>query len=91
MNQPSRAFETTGTLEDGLRIRLDGPIPEAPGQRVRVIVLLDEAQDMDEGAWLRTASGQAAFADLADEPELYSLADGTPFDGRSDGQADAER
>lgn len=80
MSQSSRAFEATGTLEDGQRIRLDGSIPEHPGQRVRVIVLLDDEGDIDEAAWMRAATGSHAFADLADEPEIYGPNDGIPYD-----------
>jgi len=80
MSQSSRAFEATGVLEEGQRIKLDRVIPESPGRRVRVIVLVDQEAEIDEAAWLRAAVGSHAFADLADEPEVYGPNDGKPYD-----------
>lgn len=79
MNHISRAIETTGTVEEGRRITLDRPLPEIGHGRVRIIVLLDEEVDVDDDEWLRAASANPAYAFLADEPDLYTLADGKPF------------
>jgi len=71
--------EATGTIEEGRRINLDQSLPDIGRRRVRLIVFLEEDTDIDEQEWLRAASTNSAFAFLADEPNLYTLADGEPF------------
>ena len=47
---------------------------------VRVIILLPDADEPSERAWLAAAASNQAFDDLADPREnLYSLDDGEPF------------
>jgi hypothetical protein len=75
------AIETTGIVDAqhtscGWMSRL--PIP---GQsRVRVIVLVPEAEDISEEAWTKAASASPAFDFLKDAAEdVYTAADGKPF------------
>ncbi len=79
MSHISHAIETTGTVEEGRRITLDQPLPEMKRGRVRVIVFLEEGGDIDEDEWLRAASRNPVFDFLADEADVYTLADGKPF------------
>ena len=74
------AIETTGIVDDQHQLRLDEPLP-IPGQsRVRVIVLVPEAEDVSEAAWIKAASASPAFDFLKDAAqEVYSAADGKPF------------
>jgi hypothetical protein len=62
------------------QLRLDEPLP-IPGQsRVRVIVLVPEAEDISEAVWTEAVSASPAFAFLKDVAEdVYTLADGKPF------------
>ncbi|MGO9203964.1 MAG: hypothetical protein ACLQM8_25875 [Limisphaerales bacterium] len=74
------AIETTGVVDAQHQLRLDEPLP-IPGQsRVRVIVLVPEAEDMPEEAWTKTVSASPVFDFLKDEAEdVYTAADGKPF------------
>jgi len=74
------AVETTGVVDAQHQLRLDEPLP-IPGQsRVRVIVLVPEAEDISEEAWTKAASAGPAFDFLKDAAEdVYSAADGKPF------------
>jgi hypothetical protein len=62
------------------QLRLDEPLP-LPGQsRVRVIMLVPEAEDTSEAAWAKAASASPAFDFLKDAAEdVYTAADGKPF------------
>jgi len=76
-----KAVEATGTVDSDRRLVLDGPLPIAGPSRVRVIILLTEEADLDEEEWLQAAAANPAF-DFLKEPEedIYTLADGKPFD-----------
>lgn len=50
------AIEATGIVDAQHQLRLDEPLP-IPGQsRVRVIVLVPEAEEIPEAAWAKAAS-----------------------------------
>ena len=71
------------------RLQLDSPVPIVGPRRVRVILLYPdpEQEEIDETEWLRAAATNPAFSFLqAEEEDLYSLADGVPFDGANVGQ-----
>ena len=73
------AIETTGTISASHQIDLDEDLPVDAPERVRVIVLYDNA-DVDEKEWLGAASKNSVFDFLNDESEdIYSLADGKPL------------
>ncbi len=74
------AIETTGVVDAQHQLRLDEPLP-IPGQsRVRVLVLVPEAEDIAEEAWTKAASASPAFDFLKDAAEeVYTAADGKPF------------
>jgi hypothetical protein len=76
------AIETTGTINANHQIELDQQLPDDAPERVRVIVLYDEAeQDIGEKEWLVAASTNDAFDFLADDSEdIYTLADGRPIE-----------
>jgi len=78
---PLHAIETTGTVDEESQLHLDRPLPISGPARVRVIVIYppDDAE-IAESEWLRAASGNPAFEDLAEpEEDVYTLADGRPF------------
>lgn len=75
-----RALETTGRIRGDRDIELDEPLPLENSSRVRVIVLVPDPDEIDEGEWLRTMAGNPAYAFLADPSEdIYSITDGKPF------------
>jgi len=78
-----RAIETTGVIDEKRQLRLDTPLPVAGPRRVRVIVLFPEESydEISESEWLHVAATNPAF-DFLKEPkeDLYTLADGRPFD-----------
>ena len=62
------------------QLRLDEPLHIPEQSRVRVIVLVPEAEDISEGAWTKAASAGPAFDFLKDSTEdIYTVADGKPF------------
>jgi hypothetical protein len=74
------AIETTGIVDAEHQLRLDEPLP-IPGQsRVRVIILVPEAEDVSEAAWSKAVASSPAFDFLKDAAEdVYTAADGKPF------------
>ena len=78
---PVRAIETSGIVNEEGELHLDEPLTELGTGRVRVILILPERQDMEEREWLRAAASNPAFDFLGDaEEDIYTLADGRPFD-----------
>jgi hypothetical protein len=83
MSVPVRAIETTGVIDEASHLQLDTPLPVVGPSRVRVIVLFseEEREDIDELEWLHAAMVNPAFDFLKDpEEDIYTLADGRPFD-----------
>jgi hypothetical protein len=81
METPLTAIELTGTIDEQHQLLLDEALPISGPQRVRVILLYPLNGERDEAEWLRAAASSPAFADLASPHEdIYSLADGKPFD-----------
>lgn len=87
MENPLRAIETTGSVENHRRLLLDKPVPIGEGVKVRVIILTSEEvhrkrprQPEEEDEWLRAAATNPAF-DFLKEPDedIYTLQDGRPF------------
>ena len=74
------AIEIMGTVDTEHRLVLDETLPIVGPTRVRVIVLVDNQDEVTEVAWLKSTTVNAAFDFLKDEREdIYSLADGKPF------------
>ena len=74
------AIEMTGTVDTEHRLILDATLPIAGPTRVRVIVLVDNQDEVTETTWLKAAAANAAFNFLKDDSEdIYSLTDGKPF------------
>lgn len=66
------------------RLLLEGPLPIAGPTRVRVIMLLPDATDIDAGEWLKAATANPAFDFLtAPDEDIYSLEDGRPFSSQN--------
>jgi hypothetical protein len=78
---PLKAIEVGGTIDEQRQLKLDEPLPIVGPSRVRVIILISEETDIDEEEWLQAAARNPAF-DFLKEPEedIYTLADGKPFD-----------
>lgn len=80
MESRMSAIEMTGTVDEHHRLHLDGTLPVAGPQRVRVIVLYSSNSEWDEQEWLRAAARNPAFAYLHDSGEdIYTVDDGKPF------------
>jgi hypothetical protein len=68
---------------DGQRIVLDEPC-ELPKNASLLVTVLPSAEDGEsDEVWLKAAVSSASFDFLSDQREdIYSLADGEPFDHR---------
>ena len=79
-----RAIEVQGKIDEQHQLHLDEPLETVRPGRVRVIILLPEESDIDdEREWLRAAAHNPAFAFLHDaEEDIYTIADGKPFDDK---------
>jgi hypothetical protein len=74
------AIEMTGTVDTEHRLVLDETLPITGPTRVRVIVLVENQDEVTEAAWLKSVATNESFDFLKDEREdIYSLADGKPF------------
>jgi hypothetical protein len=80
MDATMTALELTGAIDEDCQLKLDSKLPIPGPKRVRVIVLYSPVDEWDEDEWLRASVRNPAF-DFLKEPEedLYSLADGKPF------------
>ena len=75
-----KAIETTATVKDNKRLVTDTPVPYWGKGKVRLIILLPDEDDINEGEWLHSASNNPAFDFLKDSKEdIYTHADGRPF------------
>lgn len=87
MESNMAAIELTGTVDEQHRLTLDDELPISGPKRVRVIVLYPqdgETHDADESEWLAAAARNPAFKYLHDPSEdIYSIADGRPFDDKA--------
>jgi len=73
------AIEATGNVDAEHQLRLDKPLPIAPGP-VRVIVLVPEADDPSESDWAKAAAASPSFDFLKDASEdIHRVTDGKPF------------
>ena len=74
------AIETTGIVDAERRLQLDEPLPIAGPSRVRVIILVPDADEIEENAWRKAVAASPAFDFLKDPGEdVYTRADGKPF------------
>lgn len=76
----TQAIEATGIIDSQGHLQLDQPLSDAKDQRVRVIVLLADAENsINEQEWLSAAATNPSFAFLQDaEEDIYTLNDGQP-------------
>jgi hypothetical protein len=76
-----KAIETTGRIEKSGHLKLDKPLDViAKNQKVKVIILYDETDDIGEMEWLSAIANNPAFEFLKDEGEnIYSIRDGKPI------------
>lgn len=75
-----KAIETTGRIEKPGFVKLDSPVDLKNKQKVRVIILYNEDEDITEKIWLASISTNPAFAFLNDkEEDIYTIHDGKPI------------
>jgi hypothetical protein len=69
-----KAIETTGRVEKSGYLKLDKPIEAIKkNQKVKVIILFDESDNITDKEWLSSLSNNPSFDFLKDESEdIYS-------------------
>jgi hypothetical protein len=81
METTMTAIEITGMIDENRQLHLDGTLPISGPIPVRVIVLYPVTEELDEAKWLQTAASNPAFEFLNNpEEDIYTLADGKPFE-----------
>jgi hypothetical protein len=76
-----KVIETTGRIEKSGYLKLDKPIETfKKNQKVKVIILFDETESINDKEWLMTISNNPSFDYLKDEREdIYNVKDGIPI------------
>ena len=75
-----KAIETTGSLDKSGILKLDKPIAISKKQKVKVIILYGDDDEIDEKDWLTSFAKNPSFSFLKSKKEdIYSLSDGKPF------------
>jgi hypothetical protein len=75
-----KAIEVMGQIDKNGELHLDEALPIQGPSRVRVILLIENSEAIEEQEWLRAASRNPAFEFLKDQVEdIYALSDGIPF------------
>jgi hypothetical protein len=75
-----KAIEATGQIDKHGELHLDEALPVQGPSRVRVIVLIENSDAIEEQDWLRAASSNPAFEFLKNQEEdIYTLSDGKPL------------
>lgn len=76
-----QAVEIAAQIDDAGFLHLQKPL-RLRNQKVRVIILLPESEELDDELWLQ-ATGSPAFDFLHDpEEDVYTSEDGQPFASR---------
>lgn len=83
MDTTLTAIELQGTVNEKCQLELDSLIPIPGPKRVRVIVLYSMDGESEDDEWIHAAAENPAFEYLHDpEEDIYSLADGKPFNDK---------
>lgn len=78
-----KAIETTGRVNKRRKLDLSGKLPFKENTTVRVIILSEENDEINDNEWLHTASTNSAFSYLDDPIEdIYSIDDGKAFNDK---------
>lgn len=74
-------IETTATVGKNRQLVLDEDLPENTSSKVRVIVFIDQTDEINDDEWLRSVSENEVFDFLGDDGEdIYTLQDGKPLE-----------
>ena len=74
-----KAIELNGFLDEKGILKTDSPL-EIVNQRVKIIVLIPEREEINDLDWVHAAASNPAFDFLREEEEdIYSITDGEPM------------
>lgn len=75
-----RAIETTGHIDKPGLLKLDTKINFDRNKQLKIIILINDEDEIHDSVWMSGTSFNPAFDFLEDEGEnIYSLSDGKPF------------
>ena len=78
-----KAIETTGRVNKRRKLDLNGKLPFKENTTVRVIILSEENDEINDNEWLQAASRNSTFSYLDDPVEdIYSIDDGKSFNDK---------
>ncbi len=73
-----KAIEIKASIDEKGNLKMDTPL-KIVNQRVKIIILVPEGNDLDDDEWMEGHSSNPAFDFLKEEAEnIYTLADGNP-------------
>lgn len=82
MEIATKAIEMNGTIDKDKHLILDENLPVEGPKRVKVIILMQEEEQISEDEWLKAGASNEVFDFLKDQSEdIYTLEDGKPFNG----------
>ena len=74
-----KAIETTGQFDEQGNLSIEFPL-SLRNQKVKLIILIPEVEDIEEEEWLSAIQNNEAFDFLHDtEEDIYSVEDGRPI------------
>lgn len=75
-----KAIETTGTIQNNNQLVLDTPVQNHNQEKVKLIILLNEDDDITDTDWMKSASKNPELNFLHDPIEdIYTNEDGKAF------------
>lgn len=75
-----QTLEVAANFDSDGHLTLLKPLKNRSGQRVRVLILISEEDEISDEKWLKAVATNPVFDFLNEEAEdIYSLEDGQPF------------
>lgn len=75
-----KAIETTGRFDEQGKLSIEFPL-SLRNQKVKLIILIPEVEDIEEEEWLSAIQNNEAFDFLHDpEEDIYTIEDGRPIE-----------
>ncbi len=78
--EDNKALQFTGVVSKENELLIDVPLPFSVNSRVKISIAMDNSDDEDID-FVAAFASDPANKDIFEEPDLYTLEDGKPFEG----------